>query len=400
MKVKSLFTGDAYIWFIVLSLCAISFLEVGSASNTLTYKSGNILKPILSHGGFLVAGIGVGILMGRLDYRKYAFGAGIVWFISFALCISLLFVGQDVNGASRWMGVAGFNFQPSEFAKVSFVVIVSGLLGIHYHKQETVGEQAWVRHTVLGLCLLMCLVIGKENYSTAIIIFIWTYLMLFIGKVSGRFLWRVFLYALLLVSIGVAVAMFVSSSKEVARTGTAKGRIERFLAPKATGSPAEYEITGDNFQETYARIGIAKGSLLGTGPGNGEIRYYLPQAFSDFIYVVILEELGLLGGGFVLFLYLLLLYRALQFARGNHGEQARFLVMGISLLIVMQALINICVAAGVIPVTGQTLPLVSRGGSSILVMGLLFGILLGITGQTQNNQLTSHPNSDNDESNN
>lgn len=382
--IKSIFKGDKVIWIIFLFLCVISIIEVFSAASTLTYKTGDHWAPITQHSIFLLFGAGIVVLCHSIPYK---------WFQVFPLfllpvsVILLAFVtvmgavtGDYVNGAARWMTFFGIQFQPSELAKMAVIIAVSFILS---KGQSEEGANRNAFKYIMIITGLICLLIAPENLSTAALLFGVVVLMMIIGRIPWKKLFKLFGYLSLGATIIVGLSFVVPKEAKIPflhRVPTWVNRVVNFADNEEV--PASKFDMDKDAQEGHARIAIATSSLVGKGPGNSVERDFLSQAFSDFIFAIIIEELGLLGGGFVVILYIWLLIRAGKIAQKCNRTFPCFLVMGIALLLVSQALFNMLVAVGIVPVTGQPLPLISKGGTSTLVNCAYIGMILSISRYT------------------
>ena len=375
---RKLIKGDLVIWFIFMFLCLISLVEVFSATSTIAYRSDYYWTPIVRHAIFLLCGFAVVLVLHNVPY-KYFSAFILLLPISLILLIITPIFGVEANDAHRWFSFFGIQFQPSEFGKLACVVYVAFFLS----KRGKIPDNKIFNIILIGVGLI-CLFILPENFSTAFMLFGICFLMMFIGQMPLK---KVGMLAgvliLCLAFFVVALTTFPESVlKYVPRALTWKGRIVEHLDSKKDNIEEEngtYVITDDNYQVTHAKIAIARGGLLGKLPGHSQQRDVLPQAFSDFIYAIIFEELGFVGGMFVLFLYIILLIRVGIIARRCEKDFPRFLVLGCGLLVVVQALANMAVAVNLIPVTGQPLPLISRGGTSTVLTCCYFGIILSIS---------------------
>ncbi len=377
---SKLFKGDREIWIIFMLLCMISVVEVFSATSTLAYKSATYWDPIMRHGTFLVCGFVVVLLMHNVPCRFYSLLAG-VFPISYILLILLFVPGLAVviNGEPRWLDL-GVRFQPSEIAKLACVGYTAFILS--RRNWLTDKQMFW---WIEGGVLIACILIGATNGSTAILLFCVIQMMAFLGQISFVRLLR--FWSVLAVAGALMIAVLYYAPEGVMkylpdRAYTWKERIERFFSPETPVTMEEgkaVSIDDEYYQETHAKIAIARGGLLGQFPGHGQQRDFLPQAYSDFIYAIIIEEMGILGGAAVLFLYIFLLVRVGMIARRCDKLFPKFLVLGCGLLLVVQALTNMAVAVGLIPVTGQPLPLISRGGTSTVISCAYIGIILSVS---------------------
>lgn len=364
--------GDKVIWGIFIALCVVSVLEVFSASSTIVYKQQNHWAPILRHVAFLLIGLGGVLFLQRIPTRFFSilvFGVP----VSAILLVIAMSFGENVNGAQRWLGVGAFTIQPSEFAKICLIGFIAFFLSRMSDKNE-----GWIFNTMIIAIAGTCLLIAPENLSTACLLFAVCFLMMFIGQVSIKRLAKLVGVCLIGLVLLVSTAALIPESftKEyIPRLATWKARIERHGDDEVKIGDPEFKITDDNYQESHAKIAIANGGLLGF-PGSGSERDVLPQAYSDFIYAIILEEMGLFGGLFVLMLYIALMLRCGILASKTDKKFPRYLILGAGLMITIQALANMAVAVGLVPVTGQPLPLISRGGTSTIITCAYFGIIL------------------------
>lgn len=362
-KKWSLFEGDKVIWMILFFLCMISIIEVYSASSNMSYKSGDYWKPILQHASYLMIGVIATVLIHKIHCRYFklipVFGIP----ISVIMLIMAMFTAK-VNNASRWVAYGGISFQPSEIAKGVLIATTAMLLA---SMRDEAGAQKRAFKWILGFVILICGFIAPENFSTAAMTFLVVLIMMFVGGIPWKQL-GTFLGLIVIVGTCLFSFMRFASDDTLKTVGKLPG-LHRFptWANRVRGQgeipedAKSYDIT-KNPQVTHAKIAIATCNVIGKGPGNSVERDFLPQSFSDFIYAIVIEELGLAGGAFVMFLYIVLLFRAARIAGRCERNFPAFLVMGLSLMLVTQALINMAVAVGVIPVTGQPLPLISKGG--------------------------------------
>lgn len=371
------FRGDKVIWCIFIALCIISLLEVFSATSTIAYRQQSHWAPILRHAAFLLIGFGLVMFLQRIRSKYFSILLlGIP--ISAVLLVITMFMGQDVNGAQRWLGVGAFTIQPSEFAKISAI----GFVAFFLSKMKPENEGWIFKMLIIGIAIL-CLLIAPENLSTACLLFGVCFMLMFIGQVSLKKLGIIALIGItsVVILLGSLTLLPDSFAKEYlpGRLATWKNRIERHSGEEQSMMNADgtiaYKITDDNYQVSHAKIAIANGGIIGL-PGSGTERDFLPQAYSDFIFAIILEETGLLGGLFVLLLYVALMFRCGVLASKCEKKFPRYLILGSALILTIQALANMAVAVNLIPVTGQPLPLVSRGGTSTIITCAYFGIIL------------------------
>ena len=400
MKIGNLFKGDKVIWMVLLFLCLISVVEVFSASSTLTYKSQDYLGPIIGHSWKILVGVGVAILILNVPCRFFKLATPALLLISVIMLLWVLLFGEKTNDAGRWISLLGLKFQPSEIAKGTMVLVTAQILSA---MQRDDGADKRAFKYILIVVIPFCLLIGVENLSTAALILAVIFLMMFIGRVPliqlGKFMGVCAILVILFIgSIYLLGSIEKSDSGETQteaivngevkkdtkknttflhRFSTWKGRIDKHLNKKVV-APEDYDLNKDA-QVAHANIAIVGSNIIGKGPGKSVERDFLPQAFSDFIYVIIIEELGIFGAAFVCFLYIVLLYRAARIASRCENNFPAFLVMGLALMLVIQATFNMLVAVGIAPVTGQPLPLISRGGTSTIINCAYIGAMLSVS---------------------
>ena len=378
---KTLFEGDKVIWMILFFLCIISIIEVYSASSNMTYKTGSYWKPILQHASFLGLGIGTTIVVHRIPCRYFKLIPVVFIPLSIILLLAATLTGNMVNQGARWVNYGGISFQPSELAKGALITAVAMILSSMRNES---GAQYSAFKWIMGFVIIICGLIVPENFSTAALTFTVVMILMFIGRVPWKQMGT--LLGVLAIT-GAAVYSFMrytpadtiqelSNKPGLHRLPTWSNRLRNHVEEPT--DPLQYDIP-NNLQITHARIAIATCNVVGKGPGNSVERDFLPQSFSDFIYAIVIEELGLAGGGFVMFLYIVLLFRAARIAGRCENHFPAFLVMGLALLIAVQALINMAVAVGVFPVTGQPLPLISKGGTATIINCAYIGAILSVS---------------------
>ena len=400
MKIGNLFKGDKVIWMVLLFLCLISVVEVFSASSTLTYKSQDYLGPIIGHSWKMLVGVGMAILILNVPCRYFKLMTPGLFLISAIMLIWVLAFGEKTNDAGRWISLLGLKFQPSEIAKGTLVLVTAQILSA---MQRENGADKRAFKYILIVVIPFCLLIGVENLSTAVLIFAVIFLMMFVGRVPLIQLGKLAAAGVLVVAVFIGSIYMLGSldqdessetqteaivngevKKETTKSpsflhrfSTWKNRIDKKLNSKHV-APADYDLDKDA-QVAHANIAIVGSNIIGKGPGKSVERDFLPQAFSDFIYVIIIEELGIIGAAFVAFLYIVLLYRAARIASRCENNFPAFLVMGLALMLVLQASFNMLVAVGIAPVTGQPLPLISRGGTSTIINCAYIGAMLSVS---------------------
>lgn len=398
-KISNIFKGDKVIWMVFFFLCMISIIEVYSASSSLTYKSGNYMAPVIKHILILCLGVGTMICMLKVKCKYFKIATPFMLGLSFFMLIWVIIAGQATNGASRWFSLAGIQFQPSEFAKGAVVLAVAQILSA---MQTGHGADKRACKYILGFSSVFIFLIGIENLSTALLLCITILCMMIIGRVPMSQIGKLMGGAAALIAIAFTVIMIVGKDKNEQpaestltenvskveeqpgllektfhRADTWKSRIDKFFNNKPV-APEDVDLDKDA-QVAHANIAIASSNIVGKGPGNSVERDFLSQAFSDFIYAIIVEEMGIAGAFFVALLYIILLYRAGSIANRCENNFPAFLAMGLATLLVTQALFNMLVAVGLAPVTGQPLPLISRGGTSTVINCLYVGIILSIS---------------------
>jgi cell division protein FtsW len=369
-----IFKGDKVIWSVFIILCIISLIEIFSATSTIVYRQQNQFGPILRHTMFLIGGVGIILLIHNIPYR---FFSSLIFVLLGAIVLLILtpFIGESVNNADRWISIMGFTIQPSEIAKISLMGTIAFLLS----KQNGHNDGILFKW-MIGLMIVVCGIIALDNLSTAVLLFGVCYLLMFIGNVKITRLLKVAGVGIAIILLFVLLLNIIpeswTDSGPLNRLGTWQNRITHFGEAKEMTEEEYFTITDENYQVAHAKIAISNGGVFGVFPGNSTERDFLPQAYSDFIYAIIIEEMGLLGGMFVLLLYLVILIRGGIIARKTEKLFPKYLVMGSALMLSIQAFINMAVAVNLIPVTGQPLPLISRGGTSTLITCAYFGLIL------------------------
>jgi len=352
--------GDPVIWFIVFLLSVLSVLVVYSSTGSLAYKmmGGNTEYYLFKHSTLVLLSLGAMWIAHKIDYRYYSKISRFALWLSVPLLLLTLFYGNETNGASRWLPIPIINlaFQPSDLANLALLVTVTSMLS---KRQKSIDDFQKAIVPVLIWIGLICGLIAMTNISSAVLLFSTCMLMLFIRRVPVK-------YLAMLMIIGVIAGGAAMALGQ--RAGTALSRVESFFNNE--------EIP---FQAKQANIAIATGGLIGKGPGQSDQRNYLPSAYADFVFAIILEEYGMIGGIMVLILYLALLYRGMKAASESDRAYGGLLSAGLSFALVMQAMVNMGVAVGLGPITGLPLPLISMGGTSQLFTGLALGIILSVS---------------------
>lgn len=358
--------GDRVIWAILALLSMFSVLLVYSSTGTLAYRSqgGNTEFYLLKHLIILTFGLTVTYFCFLLHYEKYQRIAPYLLLIIIPALIYTLFAGTNINDARRWIEVpgVGITFQTSDFAKIALVILVARELT---KKQDYIKDFQSAFVPIIVPILIVCGLIAPADLSTAAVLFLTCFLMMFIGRVALKYV------ALLIVS-GVIVFAFLYILGDIfpdyIRTSTWAERIKDFM-----------DKENPSLQVQQSKIAIANGGWFGVGPGNSIQRNFLPNPYSDFIYAVIIEEYGLVGGGVVLLLYVVLFFRVTRLVTNSPKTFGAIVAMGLSLLLLIQALFNMAVAVNLVPVTGLSLPLIGLGGTSLLFTCITFGIILSVS---------------------
>lgn len=397
------FKGDAVIWSVFFFLCIISIIEVFSASSHLSFKTGNYLSPVLKHCALLAVGVVVMICTMNIKCRYFKLITPFALLFSFLMLIIVLCVGESTNGSQRWIDFLGIQFQPSEIAKGALILATAQILSA---MQTPEGADKRAFKYIMIVCVFIIPLIMVENLSTAALLCIVVFMMMFIGKVPKLQLGRLLgIVALTLATVVTMVMVFGNDEaaadkmkdnkhlivqqqteekdenvleKVFHRFDTWKARIDNFLSDEYV-APEDLDLNGKDAQTSHANIAIATSNLIGKGPGNSVERDFLSQAFSDFIYAIIIEEMGFFGAFIVCMLYIILLFRTATIANRCANTFPALLIMGFAMLLVVQAMFNMAVAVGLVPVTGQPLPLISKGGTSTIINCAYIGVILSVS---------------------
>ncbi len=352
--------GDPVIWFVVLALSVLSILVVYSATGTLAYKrmGGDTEHYLIKHSMLVLLGLFAMWVAHKIDYRYYSGLSKLALWISVPLLFITWKFGMNINEASRWIHIPIINqaFQPSDLAKLALIAHLANMLS---KKQQNIQNFKQSVIPILIWCGVICALIGLTNMSTAILLFGTCMLLMFIGRVPVKFLFMLGLVGVLAGSVAFTVGQ---------RGGTVVSRIKDFMDPQEL-----------SFQAKQSYIAIATGGISGKGPGQSDQRNFLPHPYSDFIFAIIIEEYGLAGGVSVIILYLILLYRGMRTVAKSEKAYGGLLSAGLSFALVLQAMVNMAVAVGLVPVTGLPLPMLSMGGTSLLFTGVSLGIILSVS---------------------
>lgn len=413
-KFQNIFKGDRIIWMIFFILCIISVLEVYSSSSRLGYKSGNYWFAATYHTIILLFGVVAMVGVLNIPCRYFKLATPILVPLSLILLILVYIIGTKENDAARWIKLFGIiPLQPSEIAKGTIVLATAHILS---QLQTPEGAHPNATKYILGTSLPLIALIFPENFSTAALMLGIVFIMMIIGRVPLKHISYIISFCVIVGIIGITLILTIGKSKsqlgegeesqqvtevvvagndkvvesvveeesEVKKRGGIlhrfdlwKQRIDDFMDHSYV-APEDYDLDKKG-QVGHANIAIASSHITGVGPGNSVQRDFLPLAFSDFIYAIIFEEMGLFGAAFVALLYISLLFRTGFIARRCVNPFPAFLAMGLALLIVVQALFNMMVATGLAPVTGQPLPLISKGGTSSIINCIYIGMILSIS---------------------
>jgi len=362
------FKGDRVIWAVIGFMFIFSLLAVYSSTGTLAYQymSGNTTYYLFRHMMFLIVGVAVTYVTHWVHYKYFSSLAQPLVIISVPLLFLTLVIGVSRNEAARWLTlpIIGIPFQTSDLAKFALILFIARITSQY---QDNPAKLKEMFKPIMIWIAVVCGLIFPANFSTAILLFMTCWLLLFVGRMNLMYLLKT---AGALVLIGVFFLGLAFIAPNVGRLGTWKNRIVSFV---------KGEEAKDNLQVQQAKIAIVSGGMFGKGPGNSTQRNFLPHPYSDFIYAIIIEEYGSIGGLFILVLYLYLLYRAGVILQKSSRTFPALLAIGLTINLVFQALVNMAVAVNLLPVTGQPLPFVSMGGTSILFTCLSFGIILSIS---------------------
>ncbi len=358
--------GDKSIWGIMILLAVISLLAVYSSTGTLAYiaKGGNTETFLLKHGLILVLGVALAYLAHGLRYDRYANIAPVLLALSIPLLIYTIVFGANINEARRWIELpfVGITFQTSDLAKLALILYVARAIS---SKQEYIKDFKSAFLPIIVPVLLVCTLIAPADLSTALLLFLVCTFMMFVGRVSLK-------YIALLILLGVMAFSLLSTLgqffPEIIRVETWISRVQNFIQDPDGG-----------YQVEQAKIAIANGQWVGLGPGNSLQRNYLPSPYADFIYAVIVEEYGIIGGSLVVILYLFFFFRITRLITKSPKAFGAMAALGLGLSLVLQAFLNIAVSVHLVPVTGLTLPMISMGGTSVLFTCLAFGIILSVS---------------------
>ncbi|MCC7244830.1 MAG: FtsW/RodA/SpoVE family cell cycle protein [Saprospiraceae bacterium] len=358
--------GDRTIWMIIAVLSLFSLLAVYSATGSLAWsaRGGNTTIYLITHLVRLGFGLFIVYLCHLLHYRQYQRAAPFLMLLTVPLLAFTLFFGQSLNDANRWLSIGGVSFQPSEFAKIALIIYIARELT---RKQDYITSLKDAFMPIIIPVLIVCGLIAPANLSTSLVLFVTCIMLMFMGRVSMQYIFLLGLLGIVLFAGLIAIGKLYPEAGLI-RVDTWISRVQEYLHSEDGG-----------YQVQQAKIAIAKGGVIGEGPGNSIIRNFLPYSYADFIYAIICEEYGLLGGTAVLALYVLLFFRSVSLATKSPKAFGTFLAIGLSLMLTVQALANIAVNVNLVPATGLTLPLISMGGTSMLFTSIALGMILSVS---------------------
>src|SRR5580658_6066567 len=388
--------GDKVIWTAVFLLAIVSLLVVYSSTGLLAYKmyKGNTEIYLFKQFAFIVVGMAIIYFAHQVNYTLYSRVAKILFLVSIPLLVYTLFFGVKLNEGSRWirLPIINMTFQTSDLAKLALFMYLSRLLS---KKQDTIKDFRTGFLPVITPVAIVCILIAPANLSTALLIGATSLMLMFIGRVSAKHLLMTVAVVLIPVLILILAALIRHKANDGAVAEKAKTenkqrllvRVDTWINRVETFIYGGKENNDDNnYQVNQAKIAIAKGGLIGLGPGNSQQRNFLPHPYSDFIYAIIIEEYGIVGGAFIIFIYLVFLFRSIRIFRKCPFAFGAFLALGLSFTLMIQALANMAVNVNLFPVTGVTLPLISMGGSSFLFTCLSIGIILSVARNAESSE--------------
>lgn len=386
MKEKFLkyFKGDTTIWIVVFLLSIVSMLTVYSATGTLAYKKmgGNTFFYLMRHGSFLLFGIGIIFLFHKINFRFLLRFTKPLIYLSAGLLIFTLLRGVNLNEANRWVSIMGVQFQTSDLAKIAVIMFIASVLS---QNQDHIDDPKAAFWPIVKWAGIICLLIFGADFSTAAMLFFICCVLMYVGGIKFMLLAKLFGCLLAGFAFMLLLAYAVPQISRIGRVATIKARIESFVGI------GEHNDAEHDYQADHSKMAIVHGGITGQGPGNSTQRNFLPHPYSDFIYAIIVEEWGIAGGTFVLVLYLTLLYRIRVIVRRSRSAFGTFLCIGLGISLAIQALINMGVAVNIFPVTGQTLPLVSMGGTSVVFTSIAIGVILNVSRYADGGDLAVEP---------
>ncbi|MEY2950313.1 MAG: hypothetical protein RLZZ248_1514 [Bacteroidota bacterium] len=365
-KLLNALYGDRVIWTVMVILGLFSLLAVYSATGTLAYKDsgGNTESFLIKHGLILALGVLITYIVHLLHYMTFSKSAPLLLLVSIPLLVYTILFGAEYNDARRWISLpwVGVTFQSSDFAKLALIIYVAKAISA---KQDVIKDFNSAFIPIILPIIIVCGLIAPADLSSALLLFFTAFLMMFVGRVSTKYLILLLMLGVIMFSFLIILGQFFP---EAIRLETWVSRMNDFISNPEGG-----------YQVRQSKIAIASGEWIGMGPGNSIQRNYLPAPYSDFIYAIICEEYGLVGGFSVIFLYLILFIRVTRLVTKSPKAFGAMLAFGLAMSMIVQAFANIAVSVHLVPVTGVTLPLISMGGTSVLFTSISFGIILSVS---------------------
>lgn len=379
--------GDKILWFAIILVSIGSLFPVYSASSNLEYivHNGTTTGHLFKHAVFIFLGLGIMRLVGTIKYEVIGKLSAIGLFITIGLLLLAMFTGQTIGGASasRWLKIPGtpISFQPSAFAYLGLIIYLCRYLTKNVKRERLAIEDIlYVFLPILSVFIL----VAKDNGSTALMIMMVSIAVLVVGQFKWKYILGFIGTAVVASSLLIFIALNTNALGEDHRINTWVSRIETFVTAKKDPTSIETkEMEAKNYQVMQARAAIVHGGFTGKGPGKSALKQMLPQSASDFIFAIIVEEYGLFGAGFLIFLYFVIIIRIVMIANKMPAFFGSLLVLSMGMMIFVQLAVNIAVAVNLIPVTGQPLPLISYGGTSMLVTYAQLGLVLNVSSRIQ-----------------
>lgn len=381
-RLSNLFVGDKGIWIVTFALMLISIIVVFSAVSQEAFRAENsgqnFFGQILKHLILVVCALGIIVLGSHVPSSYYLRSSTIAFIFSLILLMLVPFIGIEINGGKRWLKIFFLTFQPSELTRLTLINFTASLL----RGSDDTHSSLRVFWTIIIATGITCLLIFMENISTAVFLALIVYLMMWVGGAHRKSMRWLTVGAASVIALVVLVVMVAPKGSviDIGRTSTGYSRLTGFF--EKWGKPINEEtyddIMGSDYQVVAAQKAIANSNVIGKGPGQSELRQFLPQAFSDYVYNVVVEEYGIFGSAGLLILYLVFFFRCGMLASRSRSMYRTLVLMGVGILVTTQAMMNMAVAANLLPVTGQTLPFISKGGSSYIITAIYFAIVQSI----------------------
>ena len=382
---KEFFKGDKVLWAVIILISLFSIFPVYSASTNLQYivNTGTTTSHLVKHALFVISGLVIMKFVGAVKYEYIGKLSSILLVITIFLLLVTMFTGQKIDGASasRWLKIPGtpISFQPSTFAYLMLIIYICRYLTKKIDRERLPAENILYLFVPV---LLVFLLVGKDNGSTAVMILIVSVVVMFIGQFPSKYIFGVLGVSAVLIALFMFVALKTDLIKNN-RVHTWMSRIETFSNTSKIDNIEDENLKAKNYQVNQAKAAIVHGGFLGVGPGKSALKQSLPQSVSDFIFAIIVEEYGLIGAFVLIALYFIMMMRIVIIASKMPAFFGSLLVLSMGIMIFVQLAINIAVAVNIIPVTGQPLPLISYGGTSMLVTYLQLGIILNVSSRIQ-----------------